>query len=79
MHLSGCFIWWAHTDLNCGPTDYESAALTNWAIGPIYTEIVIFQQVQAERILSNIVSKDKYFSRLLYIFKTFIKHQNDCL
>lgn len=29
MHLSGCFIWWAHTDLNCGPTDYESAALTN--------------------------------------------------
>lgn len=34
MHLSGCFIWWAQTDLNCRPTDYESAALTNWAIGP---------------------------------------------
>ena len=27
--LSACYIWWAHTDLNCGPTDYESAALTN--------------------------------------------------
>ncbi len=25
----GVCIWWAHTDLNCGPTDYESAALTN--------------------------------------------------
>jgi hypothetical protein len=21
--------WWAHLDLNQGPTDYESAALTN--------------------------------------------------
>ena len=21
-------IWWDHTDLNCGPTNYESAALT---------------------------------------------------
>ncbi len=21
--------WWAFTDLNCGPTDYESGALTN--------------------------------------------------
>ena len=29
VHLSGCFIWWAHPDLNRGPTDYESAALTN--------------------------------------------------
>ncbi len=23
------FILWAHTDLNCGPPDYESGALTN--------------------------------------------------
>jgi hypothetical protein len=22
-------VWWAHQDLNLGPTDYESAALTN--------------------------------------------------
>ena len=29
VHVSGCFIWWAQTDLNCRPTDYESAALTN--------------------------------------------------
>ena len=27
-------IWWAHQGLNLGPTDYESGALTNWAIGP---------------------------------------------
>ena len=24
VHVSGCFIWWAQTDLNCRPTDYES-------------------------------------------------------
>jgi len=23
------FIWWAHTDSNRGPKDYESSALTN--------------------------------------------------
>ena len=23
VHLSGCFIWWDKTDLNCRPTDYE--------------------------------------------------------
>jgi hypothetical protein len=22
-------LWWAHTDSNCEPTDYESGALTN--------------------------------------------------
>jgi len=22
--------WWAFADLNCGPADYESDALTNW-------------------------------------------------
>ena len=27
---------WALRDLNPGPTDYESAALTNWAKGPYY-------------------------------------------
>ena len=28
--------WWAHLDSNQGPPDYESGALTNWAIGPEY-------------------------------------------
>jgi hypothetical protein len=23
------FFWWAHQDLNLGPKDYESSALTN--------------------------------------------------
>ena len=26
--------WWASRDLNPGPDDYESSALTNWATGP---------------------------------------------
>ena len=28
------FVWWAFPDLNWGPADYESDALTNWAKGP---------------------------------------------
>ena len=28
-HLARLSIWWAHTDLNRGPKDYESSALTN--------------------------------------------------
>ena len=31
----GLLFWWAHQDLNLGPKDYESSALTNWAIGPL--------------------------------------------
>ena len=26
---------WSHKDLNLGPTDYESVALTNCAMGPV--------------------------------------------
>ena len=26
--------WWSHLGSNQGPPDYESGALTNWAIGP---------------------------------------------
>ena len=29
-----CLLVWAHLGLNQGPPDYESGALTNWAIGP---------------------------------------------
>ncbi|KGP66157.1 hypothetical protein A591_A2285 [Acinetobacter baumannii AB5075] len=29
LKVFGVCIWWAHTDSNCGPTDYESAALTD--------------------------------------------------
>jgi hypothetical protein len=28
-HSARLSIWWAHTDLNRGPKDYESSALTN--------------------------------------------------
>ena len=34
MFLSAIFIWWSHLGLNQGLPDYESGALTNWAIGP---------------------------------------------
>ncbi len=27
--MRGFLVWWAHTDLNRGPKDYESSALTN--------------------------------------------------
>ena len=27
---------WSHLGSNQGPPDYESGALTNWAIGPVY-------------------------------------------
>ena len=27
-------LLWAHRDLNPEPADYESVALTNWAMGP---------------------------------------------
>ena len=29
LQLTACFLWWAHQDLNLGPKDYESSALTN--------------------------------------------------
>ena len=27
---------WAHLESNQAPTDYESVALTEWAIGPLF-------------------------------------------
>ena len=30
------YSMWAHQDSNLGPPDYESGALTNWAIGPSF-------------------------------------------
>ena len=29
FHVISLRFWWAHQDLNLGPPDYESAALTN--------------------------------------------------
>ena len=28
-YVDAFFIWWAHQDLNLGPKDYESSALTS--------------------------------------------------
>lgn len=34
--LRNCLIFkWAHQGMILGPPDYESGALTNWAIGPV--------------------------------------------
>ncbi len=30
---------WSHLESNQAPTDYESVALTEWAIGPSYTAV----------------------------------------
>lgn len=34
---------WAHLESNQAPTDYESVALTEWAIGPktIFSDFVV--------------------------------------
>jgi hypothetical protein len=38
---SGNFCWWARQDLNLGPTDYESAALTAELRAPTGGNILI--------------------------------------
>ena len=42
--LSRWFHWWAHQDLNLGPKDYESSALTNWAIGPLVCRSIFLEE-----------------------------------
>ncbi|CAN8141450.1 hypothetical protein THIOSC15_2930016 [uncultured Thiomicrorhabdus sp.] len=32
--FGSCCVWWAHPDLNWESSDYESGALTSYAIGP---------------------------------------------
>ena len=61
MHLSGCLIWWARPDLNWGPTDYESAALTNWATGPSSSELINYQLLGTCAIVSKILEFIKFF------------------
>ncbi len=50
-----CFIkekWWAWTDSNCRPADYESDALTNWATGP-YRGVGVNRGVEKLGIISG--------------------------
>ena len=44
LSVSGWFFWWSHLGLNQGPTDYESVALTNWAIGPRHFCLLCLQK-----------------------------------
>ena len=34
-YVTALFYWWSHLGSNQGPPDYESGALTSWAIGPV--------------------------------------------
>ena len=44
--LRNCLIFkWAHLDLNQGPSDYESDALTSWAIGPKNIAVLLGLQI----------------------------------
>ena len=33
--------WWARSDSNTRPADYESDALTNWATGPLFLKVFL--------------------------------------
>ena len=44
LTLSHWYCWWAHQDLNLGPKDYESSALTNWAMGPLVFRSILFEE-----------------------------------
>ena len=45
--------WWPQLDLNQWPIDYESTALTNWAMGPNDEDVTIVQKRNSIR-TSNI-------------------------
>ena len=43
IELTAWLPMWAHMGSNHGPPDYESGALTNWAMGPTqYVFLLIF-------------------------------------
>ena len=44
LTLSHWFCWWAQLDSNQRPKDYESSALTNWAIGPLVFGSILFEE-----------------------------------
>ena len=61
MHLSGCFIWWAHRDLNTGPTDYES----------VYMAIKNQQVTDIKSILSDIYIILKFYYSLFLLINIY--------
>ena len=57
------WLLWAHQDLNLGPPDYESGALTNWAIGP-WLSLIQFNGCQLSILLNDI-----WLVRAIFTFK----------
>ena len=59
-------LMWALRDLNPGPTDYESAALTNWAKGPYYGMCLICDQERTQIMASIYYRLDKSGNKRYY-------------
>ena len=57
---------WALRDSNPGPTDYESAALTNWAKGPYYGMCLICDQERTQIMASIYYRLDKSGNKRYY-------------
>ena len=57
---------WALRDSNPGPTDYESAALTNWAKGPYYGMCLICDQERTQIVASIYYRLDKSGNKRYY-------------
>ena len=70
------FYKWSHKDLNLGPPDYESGALTNWAMGPKIYNIYAFFKADAK--LRKYLISFKFFNekfstnqKLTFLFNKF--------
>ena len=72
-----CLIYrlWSHLGLNQGPPDYESDALTNWAIGPItrvalYAFWLVLRKCSAKVMLfGDVCNFTGNFSQYFFIFR----------
>lgn len=54
------YLLWSHLESNQAPTDYESVALTEWAIGPFFN-------FDSAKVLS-IFLISKHFAKFFYLF-----------
>ena len=57
---------WSHLESNQAPTDYESVALTEWAIGPLMRLRNYYYFI----FVPNVFELDFYITSLLYDLKT---------
>ena len=58
------FLMWAHRDSNPGPPDYESGALTSWAIGPFSN--FLEKRLQIYKLESFKTNNNRFFVYYFY-------------